>query len=171
MGRRLALQLANVWTPPAASPLARGREWSGPVVASIAVTIQGPGSLPVAEVTFAHAAALALLPAQGCFHCCNQTAPPPKGHAGAGEWLFEVANHRGEWLPARAAVIEGSSPPTIAVRPVTTVPCKTPRQCWLAAVRYAVNDLAQCALYNAAELPASQFQLPVPWTTPVTPNH
>jgi len=46
---------------------------------------------------------------------------------------------------------------------VTTVPCSTPKQCWLAAVRYAVVDLAQCALYNADALPASQFELPVPW--------
>jgi len=106
VGRRLALQLANVWTPAAAMSLAPGREWSGPVVASTVVTIEDSTKLPVVEVTFGHAGDLALLPAQGCFHCCNQTAPPPKGQAGAGEWLFEVANHQGEWLHARAAVVE-----------------------------------------------------------------
>ena len=52
---------------------------------------------------------------------------------------------------------------TARVTPKTTVPCRSLDECWLAAVRYAVVDVPQCALYNAAQLPAGQFELPVPW--------
>ena len=76
-------------------------------------------------------------------------------------WLFEVANRRGDWLPAVGGVDMSSG--TARVTPKTTVTCESPDACWLAAVRYAVMDVPQCALYNAAEIPASQFELPVPW--------
>jgi hypothetical protein len=77
---------------------------------------------------------------------------------------LNLANAHPNALPTLKAV--GGKPDpvtgTIKVVPHTTVPC-TPQQCWLAAVRYAVVDVPQCALYNAAELPAGQFDFPVPW--------
>jgi hypothetical protein len=52
---------------------------------------------PKALVTMEHSDGLVLSPAQGCFHCCNQTAPAPAPVAAV--YLFEVANHMGVWLP------------------------------------------------------------------------
>jgi hypothetical protein len=165
VGRRLALQLAHVWTSPGGS-VSTG-EWSGPTVTSTTVKTDPTTHMPYAKVTFAHAGGLALLPAQGCFHCCNQTAAPPKGQVGSGEWLFEVANRRGEWLPAIGGQVDPATG-TMRVTPLTNVTCPMPKgssSCWLAAVRYAVVDVPQCAIYNTAELPASQFELPVPWSS------
>jgi len=166
VARRLGLQLAHVWTSPGAKPLPADTEWSGPTVTETAVQIDAATNKPYAEVTFAHAGGLALQPAQGCFHCCNQTSEPPATRVvGAGEYLFEVANRRGDWLPAVGKQVDETQG-TIKVVPNTNVTCTSPSQCWLAAVRYAVMDVPQCALYNSAQLPAGQFQLPVPWSRP-----
>lgn len=120
-------------------------------------------SKPYALVSFDHAAELALLPAQGCFHCCNQTGNAPAGTVAAkSPPLVEVANRRGHWLPA---VVEDIDPTTGTIRvvPFSPVLCTTPAECWLTSVRYASYDVPQCALYNAAQLPAPQFEFPVPW--------
>ena len=171
VGRRLALQLAHVWTAPGGAVLAAESEWSGPTVASTEVRLDAATHTPYALVSFAHAAGLALLPAQGCFHCCNQTGPGPKGSvASKSPPLFELANRRGAWLPAVAGHVDTESgtvrvTPNCDLRPAACeVTCKSPDECWLASVRYAQVDVPQCALYNGAELPAQQFSFPVPWS-------
>jgi hypothetical protein len=162
VARRLALQLARVWTAPGGAPLPAAAEWSGPTVSSTALVVDSDTHRPHAVVSFAHAGGLALRGAQRCFHCCDQAATPPVGQVGHGEYLFEVANRKGVWMPAAGGSVDPVSG-TIKVFPNTTVTCKSAESCWLAAVRYAVLDVPQCALYNAADLPASQFELPVPW--------
>ena len=152
-----------MWTPSNGNALGPYTEWSGPTVANTTLKINNSTHTPYVELSFNHADGLALLPAQGCFHCCNQTSPPPAKAVGAGEWLFEVANHAGNWLPAVGSAVAGLG--RVRVTPMTTVPCKSPGACWLAGVRYAVIDVPQCALYNTASLPASQFELPVPWAS------
>jgi hypothetical protein len=111
-------------------------------------------------LTLTHAAGLALLPAQGCyaFCCAGQNES-----AGLENLVFQVANHKGVWLPAAGAVAPDGA--TLVVTPFSPVTCGA-TFCWLASVRYAVVDVPECALYNEAMLPALPFELPVPWTAP-----
>ena len=72
------------------------------------------------------------------------------------EWaVFSVANRRGVWLPAVGSVDTAGM---LTVAPVCNV-----SGAWVSAVRYAVLDIPECALYNADMLPALPFELPVPW--------
>ena len=138
-----------------------GWETSGPVVQSVALRVDAVTHLPSAAVTLTHAAGLALLPAQGCFEfCCDGQH---NASAGLDNLVFQVANRRGMWLPAEGAVAPDGA--TLVVTPFSPVTCKSADAdgCWLAAVRYAVVDIPECALYNAAQLPALPFELPVPW--------
>jgi hypothetical protein len=66
-----------------------------------------------------------------------------------------VSNHKGVWLPATGAMVNKT---TVEITPVTAVPGE-----WVSGVRYQVIDVPQCALYNAAGLPALPFELPLPW--------
>lgn len=167
VARRLAHQLAHVWTASGGAPIANATEWSGPVVTQ--TTLKIALGQPFAVVSFGHAKGLVLRGAQRCFHCCNQTSPP-LGQVGHGEYLFEVANRRGVWLPAVGELLDPALG-TVKVTPTSPVPCAAPASCWLTAVRYAVLDVPQCALYNEAEFPAGQFELPVPWTAPASSTY
>ena len=154
--RRLALQLAHVWTAPGGTPLPQSQEWSGAIVKSVS-KVAVKGKKPYAVITFTHGLGLTLRGAQGCFHCCNQTSPGPM-ESTRKDYAFEVANRKGDWLPATGEVQPDG---TLVVTPHSPVTSNG----WLSAVRYAVMDIPQCILYNDAEIPASAFEFPVPYDT------
>jgi hypothetical protein len=80
--------------------------------------------------------------------------------------VFEVANRRGIWLPAIGSVESVGPGDTATVLVTPQGHAATVSNDWLAAVRYAMLDEPECALYNAASLPALPFELPVPWGRP-----
>ena len=169
VARRLALQLLSLQAPSSAhvatdrlngDTVHVGSEWSGPVVNATSRAVDAAG-FPHVHIAMGHAAGLALRPAQGCIQCCNNT---PRTRTTP--YLFEVANRKGRWLAAAGAVLQTAEGPIVEVTPLTNVTCARADDCWVSAVRYAVLDIPQCALYNTAELPAAPFQFPVPWGVP-----
>jgi hypothetical protein len=101
-----------------------------------------------------HAAGLALLPAQGCMQCCNQS----NRRSPSDPFVFQVANRKGVLLQAVGSVASSPDGPIVLVKPTTNVTGS-----WLASVQFGVLDIPQCVLYNSAELPAVPFEFPVPW--------
>ena len=148
VARRLARQLAHIWSPPVAAEGAGGaEEWSGPTVDRTVLRTDGS-----VEVRMAHAAGLELRGGQGCVLCCDQATPPERGDA----YMFEFFDDaRGEWLAATGSVLANGS---VLVRPHANAAGRS-----ASAVRYGVTDIPQCVLYNAAELPAVPFAFPVPY--------
>jgi hypothetical protein len=93
VARRLALQLDHIWKGGKLTALERGdvsedgnqqtvlaqeraqesQEWSGPTVSQTLFHTNEHGH-PFVEITMTHADGIALMPAQGCVSCCNQTA-------------------------------------------------------------------------------------------------
>ena len=141
----------------------------GPIVESAALEMDAVTRQPRARLRLTRANGLALLPAQGCFaYCCRQspaadTATGPSRPSGTQRltmpWaVFEVANRKGDWLPAMGAIDASGE---LIVTPHSNVTGN-----WLSQVRYAALDIPECALYNTKNmLPALPFELPVPWRT------
>lgn len=158
VGRRLAAAVHQLVhrTASAAPP----QQWSGPVVAATRLVLD-VAQRPTVQLQMRRADGLRLRPAQGCVSCCNQTGLAPAWTAAHGS-LFEVANRRGMWLPAVGKVTgETAQGPVVTVRPTSAV-----TGAWVSAVRYAAQDVVQCALYNEARFPGVPFELPVPYSAP-----
>merc|ERR1712130_562955 len=179
VSRRLALQLNQLFMVRKNVVFTKynkfNSEFSGPIVIKTVMITNYSDShnieyhvleKPKVMLTMGHADGLFIGPAQGCVQCCEQPQimelnPKYKyqqllinnGH------LFEVSNRKGIWFPAVGAILmTKKSPPTVIVTPVSNVTGP-----WISAVRFAVQDIPQCALYNSAQLPAVPFSLPVPW--------
>eukprot|EP00038_Savillea_parva_P010227 m.188751 g.188751 ORF g.188751 m.188751 type:complete len:631 (-) comp17530_c0_seq1:51-1943(-) len=150
VGRRVALALHGLQVGNPDTPAVLG-----PVVMS--------GQVVLNETNYPHVvlkletdSALTLTGTQQCIVCCEQDEYQPNSTYSP----FQVANHKGIWLPARASVVDTS---TVIVTPYPQVPHD-----WIAAVRYQVVDVPQCAMYNAAGVPAFPFELPLPYQRDAT---
>eukprot|EP00041_Stephanoeca_diplocostata_P008664 m.128265 g.128265 ORF g.128265 m.128265 type:complete len:632 (+) comp17425_c0_seq2:22-1917(+) len=143
VGRRFALQLVKLQRG-----LASDAVWEGPHVVQANVTMS-PDHMPQVHIDFSQSA-LRIGQSYGSRVGCTSSTSP-----------FEVANHRGVWLPATAAVRTMASASRVVVTPLS--PVAGP---WVAAVRYNVKDIVDCVLYNAHGLPALPFQVPLPWNAP-----
>ena len=80
--------------------------------------------------------------------------------------MFELANHKGVWLPAIGRIESLAADGTATVLVTPQGHAARVSNNWVSAVRYAMRDVPQCVLYNSADIPALPFELPTPWLRP-----
>ena len=111
-----------------------GEEFSGPIVVAIKKTPFSAGRSPTVTLNLDHAKGLNLSPGQGCVQCCNQTAVVEGGAVKMKTAVFEVANRRGDWLPAIGSM---NADGTVEVVPAGHA--RSVANDWLVAVPSPVN--------------------------------
>lgn len=117
----------------------------------IHVHVTGASSV---AITFHFVEGLALAPAQGCVACCQQQDA----------FQLEITDSNGaQRLLNASATVTDADTITVVARQALTAGSS------VVAVRYAVLDVPQCAIYNSAGLPANPFILPVETALEQTP--
>merc|ERR1711957_555445 len=141
-GRRLALEADRLL------PDAEARVTRGPVVTNISYVADSTSRSKVSiELTVVNADGLHWNGTKQCTICCGILAYPMQIQVSSGAWKYTNARD----------VLFGKSTMTISGR---WAPGWGPFK--PVAIRYALEDFPQCAIFNSAGLPAPPFNLTLP---------